>query len=487
MLQLAFFIIFSGLAFGQPEPEMTSTLRPGANVYSRPEFAAGSQALSMMPWNYWKERCQRSAIQPPLSGRLLWEQNDVAALQLDAPGNFCGSYFNHGVQERTMVYVRREDIARTIPRGEERTEAAVSEPTCPDCAHNSNVALLREMARSSQAMAAQKNCRKSDEELEKYLDCHATAHQANYNKYYKKLFGIAGSTFQAAYTPSAPGERGGVRAILRPEDSQTPGRRPFLVRANASVMKCIGLRESMWDPTRVSGCPPGKPCPPQANGRPQRGGAMGLGQQTQTNVAHIQCLLEGVCKQRNARTGQVETVRRAPTDWAVKLWREYFRRVKAELSPAELAHLFTNPVTGARCTETMTLKERDAPCPINSIAAIALYQVEAELTIRRASPLYKNTALNDFNENERCDLEVVQGATNNAGTGSVQRAVGQANPAQWRARLREATGDPNDHGLEADKFSKYIRNCLEAGNMNSMHDPAPGQSASRCSRYSTSR
>jgi len=486
MFQLALFIIFSGLAFGQLEPEMTSTLKPGASVYSRPEFAANpTETLSSMPWNYWKERCQRRQSQPPLSGRLLWEQNDVAALQLDAPGNFCGSYFNHGVQERTMVYVRREDIAQTVPRGEQHTEAAVREPTCPDCTHNSNVAVLKEMALSSQVIAARKNCRKSEEEMEKYLDCHATAHQSNYNKYYKKLFGIAGSTFQATYTP---GERGGgVRAILRPEDSQMPGRVPFLVRANASVMKCIGLRESMWDPTLVSGCPPGRPCPPQANGRPQRGGAMGLGQQTQTNVAHIQCLLEGVCKQRNPQTGAIETVKRTPTDWAVKLWKEYFRRVKAELSPAELAHLFTNPITGARCTETMTLKERDAPCPINSIAAMALYQVEAELTIRRTSPLYKNTAINDFNEKERCDLEVVQGSTNNAGTGTVQRAVRNAAPSEWRGRLREGTLDPNDHGLEADQFSKYIRNCLEAGNLNSMHPPARGQSPSKCSRYSTAR
>jgi hypothetical protein len=134
----------------------------------------------------------------------------------------------------------------------------------------------------------------------------------------------------------------------------------------------------------------------------------------------------------------------------------------------------------------MQVKERDAPCPINSIAAMAIYQIEAELTIRRTTPLYRGTDM-DFNEDERCDLEIVQGATNNAGTGTVQGAVSSGGaPSQWRARLRDNTPIPG-HGAETDQFSKYIRNCLQAGNMDSMHPPEPGKKASDCSRYSKSR
>jgi hypothetical protein len=461
------FLIFSVLpAFGQGDDsftrnerswpvmkeEMTSTLKPGSSVYSLPEFAVNpDQNLSVMPWNYWRERCTRSASAPALKGRLLFKTEKFAAIRLDQPGNFCGSYFNDGSEDRAVVFVPLSAVASTVPRGEEVTEALAADPNCPECKNDPALEVLRAMARSAASRPPRKRCQKTDAELEKYLACHATENQSNYNRYYKKLFNIAGRTFMAAYTPGH-----GVKAVLKPEDTQVQPI-PFVVGARAKVMKCIGLRESLWDPKRVSSS-----------------GAMGLGQQTNTNVEHINCMLNG-CKRGK------EIVK--PTKWAQQLWKEYFRRVKAELSVSEQAELFTHPKTGKRCSETMQLKERDAPCPINSIAAMALYQIEAELTIRRTTPLYRGTDM-DFNEDERCDLEIVQGATNNAGTGTVQGAVsGGGAPSQWRARLRDNTPIPG-HGAETDQFSKYIRNCLQAGNMDSMHPPAPGKKASDCSRYS---
>jgi len=471
------------LSWDRLKPDLTATLKPGSSVYSRPDFAVSEKNLSALPWNYWRERCTRSKSQPSLDGRLMYVSGNIAAVQLNQPANFCGSYFNADQEDRRLVFVKRENIADLIPSGEEHTEATALPERCPGCEKSELAEVMKQMSAAA-AQKGTKSCHKTEEEMERYLKCHATRHQANYDKYYRKLMNLAGQTFQAAYTP---GERDGVRAILKPEDSQVNGKTlPFLVGAKANVLKCIALRESMWDPTAVSG---GK----DKNGKPLRGGAMGLGQQTNTNVTHMKCLLEGCSRQvrvevrdaagRVTMTTKTENVR--PQKWAVDLWQEYFRRVKATLTPEELRELYRHPVTGKRCSETMALKERDAPCPINSIAALAIYQIEAELTIRRNSPLYKNTELADFNESERCDLMVVQGSTNNAGTGTTAGAVRSATkPSQWRAQLRANTGNPNDHGIETDNFSRYLTNCLAAGNWNSMHPLRKGEKPKDCSAVS---
>lgn len=482
---LAVLIFLSGQAFGQEEydylrardqydgyfshngqrqlprlkTDITAAIRPGASVYRNPENAMDPKnTLSSMPWNYWRERCEWNKDQ--LSGRMLYRGANVTAIQLDRSPDFCGGYFNEGQADRLIVFVPSRDVVSALPRGEERTEASAAPQNCPDCHDDQGLAALRTMANAVQSQPST-NCQKTDEEIEKYLDCHATPNQANYDKYYRKLFDLAGSTFKAAYHPSF-----GLKAILKPEDWPSSGKEmPFSISAKSSVMKCIALRESQWDPTKESDT-----------------GAKGIGQQTETNVEHIRCLLKGICKEK--KKGKVVQVKRAPVAWAVSMWKEYFRRVKAELSASEQARLFTNPVTGQKCRETMEDKSIDAPCPVNSIAAIALYQVEAELTIRRASSKNKDNEYHDFNPNELCQLQIVQGATNNAGTGTVKRAVKASLSAEdWRGHLASSTPIPG-HGPETNQFSLYIRNCLQAGNMNSMHPPTKGKRADDCSPYS---
>ncbi len=53
---------------------------------------------------------------------------------------------------------------------------------------------------------------------------------------------------------------------------------------------------------------------------------------------------------------------------------------------------------------------------------MALYQMKAEMVIRKNSGLYQHGDV-DFSDTDRCNLVVVQASTNNIGTGSASKAV----------------------------------------------------------------
>lgn len=458
--------------------EVTATLKPGVSVYSMPEYM-NSKNLNWMPWNNWPLRCERSAAQAPLKGRLMFVSGDVAAVRLDADDNFCGSSFNSEHQDRKLVFVRRGDVAGVAPRSDEdaATEAGFEGPCDENC--RNAIGVLKDM--TEKARTAPVGPEKSKEEMEKYIRCWSTPHQQNYDRDYKKLIELAGSTFAVNYFPN---ENDAIRSISEGQDTDTQKGSPFLVMARTNNMKCIALIESEWDPSKTS-----------------RTGAMGLGQQTKENIEHMTCLLEG-CRAKITRpvfqngkqvidpaTGKAKqetvTVDKKPAKWAADLWERYHERVRKSVSRAEYARLTTNPVTGQPCRPTMKLKELDAPCPINSIAAMALYQIVAEVQIRSETSLYKNDKQNrDFNPEERFHVNLVQSATNNAGTGTTQKAVkGQTNTAAMVNSLAGHAGSA-DRQTEVGDYVKNLRNCMQSGNFKPYRKLGKKEEARDCSKVS---
>ncbi len=108
--------------------DTTVTLKRGTSVYQHPRFT-GDRSLSRMPWNHWRERCQWSKDQ--LSGKMLFQDKHVTAVQLDRDPNFCGTYFNQGEQDRRVVFVKTDDVERAVPSGEDKTEARPVVERCP--------------------------------------------------------------------------------------------------------------------------------------------------------------------------------------------------------------------------------------------------------------------------------------------------------------------------------------------------------------------
>jgi hypothetical protein len=111
----------------------------------------------------------------------------------------------------------------------------------------------------------------------------------------------------------------------------------------------------------------------------------------------------------------------------------------------------------------MEIKERDAPCPINSIAGLALYHIVAELQMRRASNLHKGeNDGTDFNMEgeEALSFRLTQGTTTNGGVGTTRKTIELfQNPIEWVKRIGNVSKRPGEVG----DYAKFLRNCYANG------------------------
>ena len=330
----------------------------------------------------------------------------------------------------------------------ETTEAVVGSPHCETCTPPKTLSVIDQANLDSEDLTDGSEVKTRDE-LETYISCYATPHQDAYDKYYKKLIELAGRTFQVSYLP---GES--ARAILKPEDYGQPsadGKIPFLVRAKPEVMKCLVLRESGWDALAHSPT-----------------GAKGLAQQTDVNVADVKCLIAG-CKKPFKVDGGIEQRTVPAQPWAQVEWKAFFRRARQQFSRKEWGFLMTNPATHKACRETMENKDRDANCPVNSLAAMAVGQLAIELQMRQASPLYKDSKDQDFSPEESKQLALVQGSSHDAGIGRARASVNSSqDPGKWADALTAQS--QGARRAELANYRKYLSNCLSRGNFQPMGD-----------------
>jgi hypothetical protein len=453
--------------------DLKVTLKLGASIYSNPEYADNPESMSWWPPTRWQQECETAADQPPVTGKLLHVTSRFAIVQVDSSNSLCGERFNSNHSNRRVVFVPKEAVATIVPRkydGEEKTEAAIIEKgACEICKVAGADADLRAFVKAAKATYTSNRPMKTAEEQERYFQCYKTPYQDNYDRFYKKLFDDAAKIFVVSVKTEKSVDRKtkkvAKKTVIKPIDfsdfESTESTRPqdalVIVRTDANLMKCVGLRESSWNPSDVS-----------------ETGAMGIGQQTQENIDHIKCMLKGCTAYRdkyakgkpvldsNGKPVQ-EPYFRQPDKWAATIWRRFFDHEKKRFSAEDWKRLTTNPRTGAPCTETMEIKERDAPCPINSIAGLALYHIVAELQMRRASNLHKGeNDGTDFNMEgeEALSFRLTQGTTTNGGVGTTRKTIELfQNPIEWVKRIGNVSKRPGEVG----DYAKFLRNCYANG------------------------
>lgn len=470
--------------------DLKVTLKLGSSLYSDPRYANNPDLVSWWPPSAWKQECKTSTDLPPVTGKLLHVTGPFAIMQVDKNVDTCGSSFNSERKNRRIVFVPKSSVATIVPRKFDPADAVAEAVTtapgaCEICKVAGADSDLRAFVNAAKATYASNRPNKTAEEQERYFQCYKTPYQDNYDRFYKKLFDDAAKIFAVSLRSETvidpktnkpvidkktnkPVKRSVIKAIdpadFASDEKTRPQDAPVVVRTDANLMKCVGLRESSWNPNDVS-----------------ETGAMGIGQQTQENVDHIKCLIRGCTAYRDkwengkpAKDSKGKVIQepyfKQPDKWAQTVWNRYFEHEKKQFSPEDWKRLTTNPKTGAPCTETMELKERDAPCPINSIAGLAMYHIVAELQMRRTSKLHKEDSGTDFTPDgeEALSFRLTQGTTTNGGTGTTKKTIELfQDPVEWVKRIGQVSSRPGEVG----DYAKFLKNCYANGSWKPYYKP----------------
>ena len=433
-------------------------IKPGADLYSMREMATGERSGSWMPWNSWREHCRSTGAR----GERVLDQNGVTVLRIDIRNSGCGYFFRAFDEDFDRVFVKSDQVE--TDDADDRTEAGTREPGCPEC-HQPDGA-MNDFAKIT--LAAMTNAKavtlrhpeKTPAELEAYLNCYRTENHEQYVRLYRKLAEIVGKSAQITYTPGAKVE---VEVMRDPERLQAKLDRndgAIWMQAKPSALKCVALRESKFDAA--------------AEGKKDKNGAfaLGLGQQRQVAVREMNCALNG-CVLKNRKTGRNERVKAKP--WVRDIWANVFKNARQNFSAAEYRELMTNARTGQPCVPAMEIQERDAACPINSLATLAVAQLEGALTIRRADGRFGADDVEDYGGRQAFDLTVATATSNQAGRRTTAKAVSStSDTSQWTDALSTSK--------ESISNSAALIACLQGGNYNPPWTMKAGEEPRDCSR-----
>ncbi|MFN7727854.1 MAG: transglycosylase SLT domain-containing protein [Bdellovibrio sp.] len=242
---------------------------------------------------------------------------------------------------------------------------------------------------------------KTDADIENYLKCypHGNTRAANDYPVYRPVIDKVAEIFQADL---------GVG----------------FVSVNKSLFKCLLRRESGFDSRTVSGT-----------------GAVGLGQHTDINIRHI--------SNRLSQRGS----------WERQLWDQFFAAMSKTAEGKQL--LSQCPQTAGGQPPTFNSKD-DAKCPLNSMAASAIYNLQVQQALRRSSKL------RDIDWKDDLTYQVAIGATYNLGDGAAAKAVDDLELGGWVDSIRNRSRNPNKR-TEVAGHVEALRNCMQQGNWKPMH------------------
>lgn len=188
---------------------------------------------------------------------------------------------------------------------------------------------------------------------------------------------------------------------------------------NGSLMRCLIRRESGFDPAT--------------------GPAAGLGQHTSVNIKSL--------SERLNKKGS----------WEAALWRKFFERLKQD--PQAQALLKSCPGSSKNGEPVFNAKA-DALCPLQSMAASSIYNLQLQRELQRQAKTYSVRWENEV------EYQMAIGAAYNIGQGSAGQAIKGLFVEGWVAAIRK-TGHKNK---EVNPHLDALRNCLQAGNKAPMYE-----------------
>lgn len=240
--------------------------------------------------------------------------------------------------------------------------------------------------------------------IDKYMECYPIGKRglANYYKY-AKYIDLASDVFR-----------------IEVKDN--------LFEVHPSLMRCLIRRESGFDPSEKSGT-----------------GAVGLGQHTEINISDI-----------NKRINKKGS-------WEQKLWRAYFAQVAKTKEGREMMESCKG--SSKKGGNPVFANKDDARCPLNSIAASAIYN----LIIQR--DLMNSSKENNIEWEQELDYQLAVAAAYNLGNGAARLAVNKNVVERWInaiLRISKKSKNPNKDE-EVDGHISAIRNCMQENNWKPMH------------------
>jgi hypothetical protein len=206
---------------------------------------------------------------------------------------------------------------------------------------------------------------------------------------------------------------------------ETPGQQ-YVVSQH--LMTCLFRRESGFDSRQVS-----------------RTGAVGIGQHTSVNIRHIHERLQ------------------ARGSWERQLWDRFFARMRE--TPEGRRLIEACPRTARGQVPRFESRE-DAACPLNSIAAASIYNLQVQRALRRSS------RQRDLDWRDEMTYQLAIGASYNLGDGLASRAVDDLSIDGWLDSIRRRSPNPGKREEVAGHI-RALRNCMQYGNWQPPHPGDP--------------
>lgn len=196
-------------------------------------------------------------------------------------------------------------------------------------------------------------------------------------------------------------------------------------RVNPSFMKCLLKRESNFNPKAVSPTD-----------------AVGLGQHTDINIKDIRNRLKDEKSEEYT------------------MWKEFF----AEVRKTKAGKKMLQDCPGSSNSADPRFKnEEDAKCPLQSIAAASIYNLQIQ------KELYKNSEMAGLDWAYELDFQLAIAAAYNLGNTAARNAVDDKGVSEWLKAILAAT-KKKAKKTELSGHVNAIRNCLQEDNWEPMSE-----------------
>ena len=203
---------------------------------------------------------------------------------------------------------------------------------------------------------------------------------------------------------------------------------------NPVLFKCLLRRESGYDPVSKS-----------------KTGAYGLGQQTNVNIHSI-----------NHRLSVKDS-------WERKLWDRFFDDAKKTNEGQKMLSECARSPSG----KTPVFESKaDAACPLQSLAASAIYNLQIQESLRSSAKVQKVGLKEEF------DYQLAIGAAYNLGNMAASSAVSNLEIDGWIKAIKEKP--KGEKTSEVANHIEALRNCMEDGTFKPMYKNDPRVKAPMC-------